>query len=120
MNRKIRLILIFVVVLFAASACSPATAMVPSPLPPVTVIDDPTPAGPSQAPLSEADVPRVSVEEAAAAIQSGEAVVVDVRSTEAYQAGHIPGALSIPLLEIETNPTGLTLDKGQWIITYCT
>jgi rhodanese-related sulfurtransferase len=70
--------------------------------------------------LTEEDVPRVSVEDAAAAIQNGEAIVLDVRSTQAFQASHIPGALSVPLFDIETNPTGLNLDKDQWIITYCT
>ena len=62
----------------------------------------------------------MSLEESIAAMQSGEAVIVDVRSAQAYQASHIPGAVSIPLGEIETNPTGLNLDKDKWIITYCT
>lgn len=69
---------------------------------------------------TEAEVPRVSLEETLAAIESGVAVIVDVRSAEAYAASHIPGAISIPLPEIETNPTGLNLEKDQWIITYCT
>jgi rhodanese-related sulfurtransferase len=55
-----------------------------------------------------------------AAVQSGEAVIVDVRSLQAFQASHIPGAVSIPLAEIETSPAGLNLDKSKWIITYCT
>ena len=74
----------------------------------------------TQAPVTEAEVPRVSLEEALTAIQSGEAVVVDVRSAEAYAASHIAGAISVPLDEIESNPAGLDLDKDQWIITYCT
>jgi phage shock protein E len=73
-----------------------------------------------EVPLTEAEVPRVSLEEALTAIQSGEAVVVDVRSPEAYAASHIAGAISVPLDEIESNPAGLDLDKDQWIITYCT
>jgi rhodanese-related sulfurtransferase len=62
----------------------------------------------------------VSVEEARAALDSGAAVIVDVRNPTAYEASHIAGALSIPLGEIESNLTSLTLDKEQWIITYCT
>jgi rhodanese-related sulfurtransferase len=69
---------------------------------------------------SEAQVPRIPVEQALAALQSGAAVIVDVRSMEAYDASHVAGAISIPLAEIETNPTGLSLEKDQWIITYCT
>jgi len=71
-------------------------------------------------PATEADVPRVTLEETLAAIQSGEAIVVDVRPPEDYQANHIVGAISIPLPEIETSPNSLDLDKDQWIITYCT
>lgn len=75
---------------------------------------------PEGLPRSEAEVPRVSIGDTLAAIQSGEAVVVDVRSDQSYQASHIAGAISIPLGQIETNPAGLDLDKDRWIITYCT
>jgi 3-mercaptopyruvate sulfurtransferase SseA len=71
-------------------------------------------------PQTEVDVPRIPVEEAKAALNSGEAIVVDVRSAESYAAGHAAGAISIPLSEIEANPAGFGLDKEQWIITYCT
>jgi hypothetical protein len=97
----------------------------------------PTPASPTSAPTqivepvltqavdgdlpeTDADVPRVSLEEARAALDSGAAVIVDVRSPEFYEASHIPGAISIPLPEIERNPTDVALDKDEWIITYCT
>jgi len=62
----------------------------------------------------------VTVEQAKVALDSGAAVIVDVRSSEAYAVSHIAGAINIQLGEIETNPTGLNLDKDQWIITYCT
>lgn len=74
----------------------------------------------AQIPQTEADVPRISVEDAKAALDGGEAVIVDVRSAESYAAGHAAGAISVPLTEIEANPAGLGLDKEQWIITYCT
>ena len=69
---------------------------------------------------SEDQVPRIRVEQALAAVQSGAAVIVDVRSTEAYDASHVEGAISIPLLDIESNIDALPLEKDQWIITYCT
>ena len=71
-------------------------------------------------PFSEADVPRVTAEEAKAAFDNGEAIIVDVRGAEAYETNHVAGAINIQLGEIETNPEGLNLDKDQWIITYCT
>ncbi len=107
-----------------SAAATPTAAPMPSPLPaatvtvPVTV--EPTSTVPSNVPLSDAEVPRVSVEDAAAAIKNGDAIVVDVRDPQSYQASHIPGALSITLGDIMSNPTGLKLDKDKWIITYCT
>jgi len=71
-------------------------------------------------PLTEDEVPRVSVEDAKAAFDSGSAIIVDVRSAQAFQSSHIPGAINIQLGEFETNPTELDLPKDQWIITYCT
>lgn len=47
------------------------------------------------------DVPEVSAEEAFAQSSSGEAVIVDVREPDEWEAGHIPGALHIPLGELE-------------------
>ena len=72
-------------------------------------------------PQSEDAVPRVTVEEAKVALDSGAAVIVDVRTSQAaYEASHIAGALFIPLDEFETNIASLDLPKDQWIITYCT
>lgn len=112
----------FVMALFAVSiaACSSATPTSPPEFAPTIVLEESPAATQDGLPRSDAEVPRVTVEETLAAIESGEAVVVDVRSPESYQVSHIPGALSIPLAEIETNPAGLALEKEQWIITYCT
>jgi hypothetical protein len=105
-------------ILLLATACtSPVVPSSPTPTPIIELVATPT-AG--NIPLTEAEVPRISLEKARAAIESDAAIVVDVRSQEAYALSHIPGALNIQLGEIETNPTGLNLDKDQWIITYCT
>ena len=108
------------VLMVLLASCAPAAATQPPASSTVPVTIEPAPTLVSGAPQTEADVPRVSVEDAAAAIQSGEAIAVDVRSAQGYQASHISGALSIPLADIELNPSGVDLDKDQWIITYCT
>ncbi|MBI5965240.1 MAG: hypothetical protein HY863_17310 [Chloroflexi bacterium] len=64
------------------------------------------------------EIQRVSIEEAKAALDLSSAVIVDVRSAEAYQGNHISGAINIPLEELETRLG--ELDKDKWIITYCT
>jgi rhodanese-related sulfurtransferase/DNA-binding transcriptional ArsR family regulator len=50
-------------------------------------------------------------------VGKGEAVVIDVRPAVEYQAGHIPGALNIPVDEL---PKRLdTLPHDQEIVAYC-
>lgn len=63
------------------------------------------------------DVLRVSVEDAKAALDEGSAVFLDVRSVESYEAGHIPGAISMPINEIPERYSELPVNA--WIITYC-
>lgn len=71
-------------------------------------------------PLTEDQVPRIEVHDAKAALDSGQAILVDVRSADLYAAGHADIAISIPLDNFENNIGSLSLDKSQWIITYCT
>lgn len=42
------------------------------------------------------EIERITVEQARSRVEAGGACFVDVRSVEAYIAGHIPGALSAP------------------------
>jgi 3-mercaptopyruvate sulfurtransferase SseA len=64
------------------------------------------------------EVPRVSLEEALSANKSGSAVFIDVRDRSAYEAEHIPGSLSFPLAQLDSQLK--ELDPNAWIITYCT
>jgi rhodanese-related sulfurtransferase len=52
-----------------------------------------------------------------ARVRRGEAVVVDVRPTEEYRAGHIRGALSIPVAELRSRLRELPADRE--IVAYC-
>ena len=115
---KSKTILAIFVLLITTLACN---ALAPTAEPIPTTIIEPvfTPAA-GKIPLTEAEVPRVTLEEARVAIESGAAIVVDVRSKPAYDASHIASAIYIPLADIENNSAGLGLDKEQWIITYCT
>lgn len=61
------------------------------------------------------DTCRVPLDEAKTALDSGSAILVDVRSAEAYRDSHIAGAINIPLAELESRLG--ELDKAQWIIT---
>ncbi len=50
-------------------------------------------------------------------VKDGEVTVLDVRPYEEYQAGHIPGAMSVPLAELERKLTVLPRDRE--IVAYC-
>lgn len=52
-----------------------------------------------------------------ARIQEGAVTVVDVRPVEEYKAGHIPGALSVPLKQLKDRLSELPRD--QEIVAYC-
>ena len=80
----------------------------------------PTPAAPTPAPVAKTtdEVPRVTPQEAAAAVAAGTAVIVDVREDAAWDAAHVKGALHVPLREIEANHLD-ALPRDKRIIAYC-
>jgi rhodanese-related sulfurtransferase len=47
------------------------------------------------------------------------AVLVDVRPSEEYQAGHIPGSINIPAERIAVEKNRLPKDRAVPIIFYC-
>lgn len=59
----------------------------------------------------------VTREELLRRVRSGGATVIDVRPREEYAAGHIPGAVSIPLEDLAERLAELPLD--QEIVAYC-
>lgn len=64
------------------------------------------------------DIPRVTAAEAYQAVLNGEAVLVDTRSEEQFQAQHAAGAINIPINEVETRLN--ELDPNTWYLPYCT
>jgi rhodanese-related sulfurtransferase len=58
------------------------------------------------------------VSDVAAALPTDEFVVVDSRSTEAWDQGHIPGAIHLPTALVPEQADQL-LDKSVPVVTYC-
>lgn len=52
-----------------------------------------------------------------AKVRTGAVTVLDVRPVEEYRAGHIPGARSVPLKDLEQRLPGLRRDRE--IVAYC-
>jgi rhodanese-related sulfurtransferase/predicted transcriptional regulator len=63
------------------------------------------------------DVDEIGRTELIQKLRSGEAVLIDVRPSEEFQAGHIEGARSIPLAELERRLAELPQDRE--IVAYC-
>ena len=82
-----------------------------------------TPAQITPAPVASVRPPqgdgvrRINVAEARAALDKGEAVMVDVRLKNEFDAGHIKGSKSLPKSEILSRADELPKDK--LIIAYC-
>jgi rhodanese-related sulfurtransferase len=63
------------------------------------------------------EFPRITPEELSALSGRAEIVLLDVRPYQEYQAGHLPGAVSIPLDELEGRLHELPQEKT--IVAYC-
>ena len=59
----------------------------------------------------------VSVAELAGRLREGLVTVVDVRPPEEYAAGHLPGAINVPLSQIDEHVA--QLPRGKEIVAYC-
>ena len=62
-------------------------------------------------------VRRITIDQFEALLKEGKAFVVDVRSEDAYNVGHIPGAKLIPANDVASRIKELPSDK--LIVTYC-
>lgn len=68
----------------------------------------------------EAEYMNISAEEAKKIMDSEEGyIILDVRTREEYDEGHIPGAILIPNTEIEAKAEEVLTDKNQLILVYC-
>ena len=63
------------------------------------------------------DVDRISLEELNERMDNGEILLLDVRPRSEYESSHIPGAISIPVEELEEQYS--TLPTDQEIVAYC-
>jgi rhodanese-related sulfurtransferase len=63
------------------------------------------------------DVDAIGRDDLIARLRRGDAVLVDVRPTEEFEAGHIDGARSIPIDELEQRLAELPADRE--VVAYC-
>jgi hypothetical protein len=80
----------------------------------------PTPVPANTSPAQDThgdDAPRISLADAKAAFDSGEAYFIDTRGAEQYKSEHIKGAVNITASDIAAKMD--SLPKGKKIIAYC-
>jgi rhodanese-related sulfurtransferase/DNA-binding HxlR family transcriptional regulator len=63
------------------------------------------------------EIEQLAPDELEERLARGQVVVLDVRPEREYAAGHIPGAVSAPLAQLET--IAASLSKGKEVIAYC-
>lgn len=66
----------------------------------------------------ESSVSRITAADLRGAFDRGEAAVIDVRDIDSFAAGHIAGAMHIPLEFIESQVPHLP--RNKMLVTYCT
>ncbi|MEO6656356.1 MAG: rhodanese-like domain-containing protein [Pyrinomonadaceae bacterium] len=66
---------------------------------------------------NDAEVPRISVEDAKKEADAGTAIIVDSRAETQYKQDHIAGSINIPLGSTEDKFS--VLPKNKKIIVYC-
>ncbi|MDP2273911.1 MAG: rhodanese-like domain-containing protein [Archangium sp.] len=62
--------------------------------------------------------PTVTADEARTLVKQG-AVLLDVRTTGEFAAGHLEGAVNVPVGELKTNLAQVSAKKDQPIVVYC-
>ncbi|MER6175672.1 metalloregulator ArsR/SmtB family transcription factor [Streptosporangium sp. NPDC001681] len=67
--------------------------------------------------LGQGGAAEITRQELHARVEAGEVVMLDVRPVEEYLAGHIPGAVSIPVTELAERIN--ELPTGTEIVVYC-
>ena len=68
--------------------------------------------------VSQAEYKKITADEAAA-MMIDEVIILDVRTQEEFDAGHIENAVLLPDYKVEAGASELLPDKEQTILIYC-
>ena len=67
----------------------------------------------------KAEYKKITLDEAKKMMETQKVIVVDVRTLEEYNEGHIPNAISVPLETIENEAETKLKNKDDLILVYC-
>ena len=64
-------------------------------------------------------VPELSREDLIRGLRAGRITLVDVLSPESFAAMHIPGAISLPVVDLARRAADVLRDRAAAVVTYC-
>ena len=67
----------------------------------------------------KAEYKKITSDEAKKIMETQKVIVVDVRTLQEYNEGHIPNAISVPLETIENEAEAKLKNKDDLILVYC-
>lgn len=116
MRKYLLTIIIIFLGIFILSGCTTDAGN-----PPQSSTNDNNNQAPETDPASTSEVlTKITAEQAKEMIDSStELVILDVRTQEEYEEGHIEGAILIPDTEIATKAEELLTDKNATLLVYC-
>lgn len=68
---------------------------------------------------SKSSYKKITSEESQKMIDAGDVTILDVRTKQEYDAGHIPEAILLPDFEIKSKAEKILTDKNAVILVYC-
>jgi rhodanese-related sulfurtransferase len=64
-------------------------------------------------------VPEISRDELLRSLRDRSITLVDVLSPESFAAMHIPGAISLPVVDLARRAADVLRDRAAAVVTYC-
>jgi rhodanese-related sulfurtransferase len=64
-------------------------------------------------------IPELSREDLIRGLRAGRITLVDVLSPESFAAMHIPGAISLPVVDLARRAADVLRDRAAAVVTYC-
>ncbi len=98
-------------------ACAAGTALAEPPAPPAAAAPATPVAAAPTAPVPAAPlVPAAQVE---ASLAHPDFILLDVRTPEEFRAGHVPGAINIPVQELDARQADVAALGDRPLVVYC-
>lgn len=123
MRNIIALTILTAICLLGASACSSNQKTVTEPVTSVIEGESSTVTESETSVIVEeskvAEYKKISAEEAKAMIDAGNVIILDVRTQEEYDVGHISGAIRLESADFAAQAATVLPDKDATILVYC-